>query len=137
MTEYVAGFLFTKSRDKVALIRKNRPKWQSGKWNAIGGHIEETDDCPLFTMRREFKEETGLAVNDWEYFATLAGKDWRVHFYRAFESPDVVDKVNTMTDEIVDIWPLFFLPTSLMSNLRWLIEMALSVKQPTLMITEL
>jgi hypothetical protein len=33
----VAGFLFRNNDTEVALIRKNKPDWQKGKLNGIGG----------------------------------------------------------------------------------------------------
>jgi len=76
MINYVAGFCFSTDSKYVALIRKNRPKWQAGKLNGIGGHVELTDTNPRETMVREFKEETGLAIpyNKWENFVILIGK---------------------------------------------------------------
>mgnify|MGYP002715664186 CR=1 FL=1 len=37
---FVAGFAFSADGGKVALVRKNRPRWQRGRLNAIGGSIE-------------------------------------------------------------------------------------------------
>ena len=59
MKKYVVGFLF--QGDKVALIQKNRPAWQKGKLNGIGGHIEE-NETPLSTVDREFFEELGYQL---------------------------------------------------------------------------
>jgi 8-oxo-dGTP pyrophosphatase MutT (NUDIX family) len=127
MIEYVAGLLFSRDRSLVALICKERPGWQREKWNAIGGKIEPSDDCPLHAMRREFREETAVTVNDWQSFCTVSGEGWRVHYYRGFAPRAVVESVSTVTDEVVAVWPLTELPCPLMTNLRWLIEMALSM----------
>ena len=40
MMKYVAGFLFSNDYKYVALIKKEKPAWQKGKLNAIGGKIE-------------------------------------------------------------------------------------------------
>jgi len=37
MTEYVLGFLMDNYR--VVLIEKQRPAWQKGLLNGVGGHI--------------------------------------------------------------------------------------------------
>ena len=44
--EYVAGFLFSRDGSLLALILKNKPDWQKGKLNAIGGKIED-GETPL------------------------------------------------------------------------------------------
>jgi 8-oxo-dGTP diphosphatase len=131
LTEYVAGFLFSPDRELVALIRKNRPQWQAGRLNAIGGHIEPTDECPKFAMRREFEEETGVSLpsgewpDDWQHFCTVAGDDWRVHYYRAF-SPAIYN-LESPTDEKVALYAVAQLPRECMTNVQWLIAMALSM----------
>jgi 8-oxo-dGTP diphosphatase len=56
MIEYVVGFLFNESLDQIALIRKEKPDWQRGKINGIGGKIEE-NESPEQAMRREFKKK--------------------------------------------------------------------------------
>jgi len=71
-TNYVLGFVFNKSRTKVALIKKNRPEWQAGKLNGIGGKIEENEAC-VDAMSREFLEETGYFIerNEWRHVLTM------------------------------------------------------------------
>lgn len=65
---YVLGFAFDASFKHVLLVFKNRPSWQQGKLNGVGGHLE-VGECPLSAMVREFKEETGIQtdVHDWYY----------------------------------------------------------------------
>jgi 8-oxo-dGTP diphosphatase len=58
---YCLGFLFSKSRDRVVLIKKTKPDWQAGKLNGIGGKIEDNESS-VEAMVREFAEETGLHV---------------------------------------------------------------------------
>ncbi len=98
MTNYVAGFLFSKDRNSVLLIRKRRPAWMLNQLNGIGGKIEDGESS-LDAMIREFKEETGLTITDWSPTVTLCGTSWAVQFYRS-ESDDI-DNALTMTDETV------------------------------------
>ena len=72
MTNYVAGFLIDREARQIALIRKNRPEWQAGQLNGIGGHIEP-GEVPREAMRREFMEETGFDSSLWEHFADVSG----------------------------------------------------------------
>lgn len=69
---YVVGFLFDASFQAVALIRKNKPEWQAGLLNGIGGKIE-VGEMPMEAMHREFKEEAGLDGLIWCHFASLSG----------------------------------------------------------------
>jgi 8-oxo-dGTP diphosphatase len=129
MVEYVAGFLFDEQRQAVVLIQKNKPEEQAGKWNGVGGKIEE-GELPTDAMRREFEEETGVDIPlaSWQGFTTLTdGKTWAVHFYRAFAPYDTVFSVRTVTDEVVQTFWLHSLPTNLMVNVKWLVHMALSM----------
>lgn len=76
MKKYVVGFMFDKSMDEIALIRKNKPEWQAGLLNGLGGKIEANESA-LFAMRREFFEESGMAteVDRWKNFCSMSGKN--------------------------------------------------------------
>lgn len=122
MTEYVAGFMFSEDKRKVALIIKKRPRWQKGRKNAIGGHVEP-GETPSQAMVREFEEETGVRHTDWRLFCTLKGEGFEVHFYW---TTGVLSRLKTMTDEEICICKATFLHgTNVLPNLRWLIPMAL------------
>jgi 8-oxo-dGTP diphosphatase len=122
MQSYVVGFLFDPNVDCVALIRKERPEWQKGLLNGIGGHVEE-GETPLDAMRREFQEETGVFIKDWEHTVVLIGKGWTVYFYRADGN---TGELKSTTDEEVWIVDPNYLHVSgcpVMSNLFWLIPL--------------
>ncbi len=127
MVEYVAGFLFNTSGDVVVLIEKQKPIWQRGLLNGVGGKIEP-GETPTQAMQREFTEETGVEVTAWKQFAKLQGADFTVYFFSSFQSLDVVKSIRTTTNEIVAIYEvldLWELPT--IPNLKWLIPMAISM----------
>ena len=128
-TAYVAGFAFDDSENgvctQVALILKARPAWQEGFLNGIGGHIEEGESGHA-AMVREFEEETGLNVPNWELFVILQGIDWSVAFYRVFGVD--LKQVKTTTDEEVVVVPAHSLPSNVLFNLNWLVPLALDYK---------
>lgn len=97
MNLYVLGFAFD-DLGRVALIQKKRPDWQAGKFNGVGGHIENRETA-YEAMVREFREETGVEVRDWVQVGTMIGKDWHVSVFTC-TSPKVRD-VRTVTDEEV------------------------------------
>jgi 8-oxo-dGTP diphosphatase len=130
MREYVCSFLFSPDRTRVVLIRKNRPAWQAGKLNGVGGKIE-LGESPRQAARREFREETGLDLPEsaFEHVLTLRGTDdfgsgqpWAGHFFRAFGDPTAA---RSMTDEPIEIHPVRPLPPDTIPNLRWMIELLL------------
>lgn len=134
MTTYVAGFMFrkhpTSQARQVALVLKQKPEFQKGKLNGIGGKVE-TFETPLYAMSREFEEETGWRTSDsdWREFCVLSGKDksWAVHFFACKQGADV--KLQTMEAEEI-IWiNLLDLEREMtyetLPNLRWLIPLAL------------
>jgi len=123
LMEYVAGFMFSFDKKKVALILKNRPQWQKGRKNGIGGHVE-SGETPDEAMVREFEEETGVRHVPWNQFCTLVGPWGFVYFYRA---TGTLGRLKTMTDESICICKARYLHGSnVVPNLNWLIPMALS-----------
>ena len=122
MQRYCCGFAFSKGDDLVLLIQKNRPDWQRGRFNGIGGKIE-FGETPLDAMIRETKEETGLEDLPWEPFAVLSGMGWEVFFFVA-RNVDVV-AARQLTDEMLAVCPSDALPNNVIPNLKALIPLAL------------
>src|SRR5690348_10497160 len=121
---YVLGFCFSANGNDLALIRKNKPEDQAGKYNGLGGKIE-LDESPIEAMRREFLEEAGLFISDWTQFAIMAGTGWKVHVFVTFD--DAVYKAKTMEAEPVLVTPVSDVRRlPILGNLAWLIPMALS-----------
>jgi len=130
MKRYVCSFLFSPDRKRVLLIRKNRPAWQAGKLNGIGGKIEP-GETPREAARREFREETGLDLPEsaFTHLLTLGGPDdfgsgvpWEGYFFRAFGA---IHDAQSLTDEAVEIHPTDPLPTDTIPNLHWIIPLLL------------
>lgn len=103
VTHYVLGFAFTEDGNKVILIEKQKPEWQKGLYNGVGGKIEGDDASGPDAMQREFKEETGLDIkaDDWHYVGNMVGKDWTVSVYSVFT--DRVAECKTCTDEKIKL----------------------------------
>jgi 8-oxo-dGTP diphosphatase len=126
MIQYVVCLPFNESKSHVVLIEKTHPKWQAGKWNGPGGHIEPGEEINQ-AAQRECAEEVGLTTSpeDWRHFLTLFNfkNDWEVYFLSTFMDIEVA---KTLTDERAVITPvraLWFKP--IIPNLRWIIPLAL------------
>lgn len=67
MQKYVVGFCFSVDHSHVAIMLKNRPDYQAGLHNGLGGKVEQ-DEKPKHAMAREFEEETGVHIlaNNWQ-----------------------------------------------------------------------
>jgi len=141
MNHYCLGFMFgpylgfglpsQERYNKVALIRKNKPEFQVGKLNGIGGKVEPEDATPFDAMVRKFKEETGVVmkIEEWYRFATmLFPEEIIVDCFCAVR--EEFPKITTMTDEkVVDAYTHLLLSDpegyNPMKNLLWLIPMAI------------
>lgn len=136
---YVVGFMFSTSLNQVALIRKQKPAWQAGLLNGIGGKVEKDENC-FDTMVREFKEETGREHKDWNRFAETNGRSkgksgeigekFRIDFFHTRglnlwhlnnpEQPITGEKIEIIYTQ--DVNPQ---RVDMIDNLAWLIGLAL------------
>jgi 8-oxo-dGTP diphosphatase len=121
MKRYVVGFAFDRFENSVALILKARPDWQKGRFNGIGGHIEEGEMSDQ-AMSREWAEETQADDVDWTLFAHLKGTGFEVFFFRG--NTEFRDLECYSEGEEIEIVESGRLPENVISNLRWLIPMA-------------
>jgi 8-oxo-dGTP diphosphatase len=125
---YVVGFAYC--GDLVVLIKKQRPEWQRGRLNGVGGKVEPGEN-PHAAMVREFREETGLDVPEWTKKATFTGTEpeggapYIVHVFSAFVGYGRITNVATVTDEAVLLYNARKLPGIVMPNLRWMVPLAL------------
>lgn len=103
MKEYVVGLAFNREADRVALIRKNRPDWQAGKLNGIGGKVEP-GETPEQALTREYREEAGviIAAHKWEQIARAQDDERRIIYFRCFD--DAMLRVTSRTDEKVGVF---------------------------------
>lgn len=123
---FTCGFVFSTDYQHVVLIEK-RKQWCYGLHNGVGGSIEETDASPLDAHRREFVEETGLNLQNWEFFCQLTEPKAVVEFFRATAPFKLLQQIRTTTNEEVVLAEVENLhERKLMPNLAWLLPMAMS-----------
>ena len=68
-TQYVMGLIFD-TTDRILLIKKKRPTHQVGKWNGLGGKVEDNESITA-AMTREAKEEANLDIPETSLVAIL------------------------------------------------------------------
>lgn len=127
MKRYVVGFCFNEARDEILLIEKNKPEWQKGRLNGIGGKIEDYDASPKSAMYREGLEEANIKV-DWQQFAHYSGPGYELFIFRAFDDR-ALEEFKTMEAERIVSRSVDGLPwrdeKKMIWNLNWLIPLAL------------
>jgi 8-oxo-dGTP diphosphatase len=127
MSQYVLGFMLETLSDRVIVIRKQKPLWQRGLLNGVGGKIEP-GETPIEAMRREFLEEAGFEHHNWRPVAVL-GTTYKVHVFSATCRffPDYVGQPGQVNDigEPIEIVRASELPMrrDVIKNLRWLIPL--------------
>lgn len=139
MTRYALGLLFDALGERVLLLLKRRPDWQRGKFNGIGGKIENGED-PHEAMVREAREELGIMTRtgDWRQFAVLTdSRDYAVvcfsmhsNHYQEENSefnPMTLGELSSTEDEEAVIFDVRKLPENIIPNVRWLVPMAASL----------
>lgn len=127
MDHFVLGLVFNQAKDRVLLIEKKRPAWMAGKWNGIGGHIEE-NETPIQAMERECKEETGYARCDFDLKVIFTCPGGTVYVFAAISTGDKIP-FKQIEDEQLRIWELSNLDDTLMRNLKGIIPLCLSSVQ--------
>ena len=127
---YVCGFMLD-PMNYLLLVRKNRPAWQSGFLNGIGGKVEFAEE-PRVAMHREWAEETGdTTQHPWVEFCRLDGNNFGVHFFKCrtqvphhyrLERQRVNDVGETL--HVVPRGAVISGGRTVIANLRWLVPMA-------------
>lgn len=143
MERYVSGFLFSSDKSSVILVKKIKPDFLKDKWTAIGGKVEE-GETKEEAMVREFKEETGVLVEDWQHFCTLYSDKFILDWFwsknhevclelndRIFD--DVWNKDVCLNDagEELECWSVdeVLFMENMLGNTKWIMQMALSMEE--------
>jgi 8-oxo-dGTP diphosphatase len=130
MKNYVVGFMFNVTLDKVLLIKKDHPDWQKGKLNGVGGK-REGSEFSRETMVREFNEEAGCetVIKDWMLRLVMFVKDQtgmvvaEVLFYMMVGA---IERCHTVTSEQIEIHNVVDIARlPVVENLKWIIPLIL------------
>lgn len=125
MKTFTLGFIFDTSGEKVLLVHKQKPEWQVGRINGIGGKIEE-GETPVACIARETKEEACLDIpeSEWIFLGTIQTDEWIMHTFMAtYGGP--LDDAQKGDYEEVEWFAVNALPKECIGNLKWLIPFGL------------
>lgn len=100
--KYVGGFLFSEDLKRVVLIIKNKPSFLLNHLNPVGGKVENGENIHS-AMVREFVEEAGLEVNNWEAYTAFVSSEFSIDYFIGFGD---VDSVKTVEEEEVIVVPV-------------------------------
>ena len=124
---FVAGLMFDDEMQRVVLIRKDRPAWQRGLLNGVGGKMEDGEGS-IDTMLREFKEEAGVQTtrSDWSYFMQLRGDQFYVDFFFGRSTEHFEAAHTTESEKLVklEVEQLHSLKYEMVPCLDWAVPMA-------------
>lgn len=127
MQQFTLGFIFDTSLKKILLVHKNKPAWQKGKINGIGGKLRKNESRKV-GIRRETFEESGLIIpaRSWTYVATIKDSpETTIYVLTAVYNNDLSD-AKSKTGEKVQWFKTIKLPNTTISNLMWLIPLCLN-----------
>ena len=135
MDRFVVGFAFTRTSGchppSVLLVEKQRPEWQKGRLNGIGGKIEG-HETPEAAMERETFEEAGLKLN-WQHRGLLKGtnldgRPFECHLF--YTHSDDILNFRQMEDEPLGLYDIKSLSKNkIVDSLDFLIPFGLSKDQ--------
>jgi len=125
MQKYVVGFIFNMDFSSVLLMHKNRPAWQNGLINGLGGKVEEGEDA-FMTVSREIEEESGLKIpkEDWVKVGRVYSDSFDMDVFGSIYHSDM-SNAKTLEDEPIEWFPVKSLPDNTIENIPWLVNITL------------
>jgi len=109
MKYYVLGFVFDEKMENVIMMKKNRPEWQAGMLNGVGGKVEDNETW-IEAMSREYEEEAGIYIHSsfWKHILTLRFDNATIRVY-ATSNSSFYENSHTITDEEIIKIPVRFI----------------------------
>jgi len=130
MKAMTVGFIFDHHLANVLLIKKNRPEWQKGYYNGVGGHLELKEMSEgdwAGSWCREVSEEVGLVLSRLRVIqiGRIVVNDIIVIVYAYKLSEDGSEgSVQKMTDEIPRWFDPKLIVLPIIENLSFFIPFA-------------
>jgi len=115
---------FASNHNHILLIEKQKPEWQRGKYNLVGGKIEPDED-PYDAAQREFAEETGYKspVTSVEQMGIVKG-DWgKIYCFNKLVTENFIPESQGEGKVFWTDWSVIKDDSCLMPNLRVIIPL--------------
>lgn len=123
--------MFEDSFRYMPLILKQKPEWQKGLLNGIGGKIEEGETASQ-AMTREFYEEAGVSTpeDQWVLFCSMSGgnndgSEFTLECFYTFGTLNGLHSPELEKLQIVNIEGLIGRNYKTVGNVPWLVSLAL------------
>ncbi|KKW28045.1 MAG: hypothetical protein UY70_C0004G0029 [Candidatus Kaiserbacteria bacterium GW2011_GWB1_52_6] len=125
MMFYTLGFIFDPTMERIVLMEKQRPVWQRGKLNGVGGKLEK-GETGVACMVRETREECGINSEEsaWTHIAVMTGGDWRVDVFGHIAKKAQPIVCAREDEGKVDWYEIAAIPENALSNVPWLVHLA-------------
>lgn len=123
MKKFTVGFVFAAGFGKVLLVHKEKPEWQKGLMNGVGGKYEpgeSAEEC----VSREVEEESGLMISPelWRYVGKMKTETWCVDVLAVIWDGDLAEARKCDYEEVEWV-STKELPHNVISNIPWLVAM--------------
>lgn len=130
MKHYTLGFVII-CGEVLLIEKKTGPPWMIGKYNGLGGTIED-GETPQECMYRELMEEAGqpLKVPDKEAF-TFVSAGGTVYVYKI--DVGIQFAVQDIEEGHLEWFDIGALPANVCDNVRWMVLLAQSGIDPVVL----
>jgi len=125
MNKFVLAFIFDQTFEHVLLMHKNRPAWQDGLVNGLGGKVE-AGETAVQSVSREVEEESGLKIKeeDWTFAGFVYSDSFNLDVFGCVYKGNPSD-AQTLEDEPIEWFSVNNLPNNTINNLPWLMNITL------------
>lgn len=107
---------------EILLLKKNNPDWQKGLYNGIGGKVE-LNTTPLETIIKKCQEELGVNILNWiELDSEISSSGIEIVYFLTTLNEGEIKKLQSQTDERVELFSINNLPTNILQDLKIQIE---------------
>lgn len=119
------AFVFNETLDQVLLIEKQKPPQHAGLLNGLGGKVEN-GETHLECVTREIAEEAGLRIEPekWLPVGQMNWSNWEVSIWTSVIGSKAPI---TFPESGVNWYPVENLPKNIITNLSWLIPLAVDI----------